>query len=205
MSINKYYFYIHYIIITVSLSGQQKNLCNVKLCIKAIHHKLPYPYLEQRMANLHFCDVQPTETRVSMRNCCHRGNITTRIIPPYSAKTVQSPQYEQTAPLSQISRFTTLSLTSKPRTQRVNYRLFNTQRGKMLPNLSFKPLYKPIIYCSKVVQLLCKCRLFLLGTILLPSSVCTIFVHYDIASSAFFLLGIHKHILSDNWRMVLLY
>ena len=145
------------------------------------------------------------KTRVSLRNCCHRGNITTRTKQPNSSKTVRSSLYAQTAPLSQISRFSPLSLTSKPCTQRVNYRLFTTQRGKMLPNLSFKPLYKPILYCSKVVQLLCKCRLFLLGTILLPSSVCTIFVHYDIASSAFFLLGIHKHILSDNWRMVLLY
>ena len=57
------------------------------------------------------------KTRVSLRNCCHRGNITTRTKPPYSAKTVQSSLYAQTAPLSHISRFNHLSLTSKPRTQ----------------------------------------------------------------------------------------
>lgn len=58
---------------------------------------------------------------VSLRNCCHRGNITTRTKQPNSAKTVQLSQCAQTAPLSQLSQFTPLSVTSKPRTQRASY------------------------------------------------------------------------------------
>ena len=58
---------------------------------------------------------------VSLRNCCHRGNITTRTKQPNSAKTVQLSQCAQTAPLSHLSQFTPLSLTSKPRTQRASY------------------------------------------------------------------------------------
>ena len=53
---------------------------------------------------------------VSLRNCCHRGNITTRTKQPNSAKTVQLSQCAQTAPLSHLSQFTPLSVTSKPRT-----------------------------------------------------------------------------------------
>lgn len=54
---------------------------------------------------------------VSLRNCCHRGNITTRTKQPNSAKTVRPAQHVQSAPLSHIPRFTPLSLTSTPRTQ----------------------------------------------------------------------------------------
>lgn len=58
---------------------------------------------------------------VSLRNCCHRGNITTRTKQPNSAKTVQLSQCAQTAPLSHLSRFTLISLTSQPRTPHASY------------------------------------------------------------------------------------
>ena len=61
--------------------------------------------------------TRPT-LRVSLRNCCHRRHITLYAEPPYHAKTAQSTQYAQTAPLSHPYRFTPLSLTSKPHTQR---------------------------------------------------------------------------------------
>ena len=64
--------------------------------------------------------TRPTPS-VSLRNCCHRRHITLYAKPPYPAKTVQSAQYAQTAPLSHISRFTPLFLTSKPHTPHASY------------------------------------------------------------------------------------
>ncbi len=100
----------------------------MKILLTTISRKLKYllrNYFKSRLTSL-----LPTNTalphtrphrRVSLRNCCHRRHIPLYAKSPYSTKTVHPAQHAQTAPLSQIPRFTPLSLTSQPRTQRASY------------------------------------------------------------------------------------